>query len=121
MPEIFISYAHRDNMDNPSVDYEVTTVIDHFLNIYAHEQRLTDDEREALFFKDTWAIEAGGRIPDRIREAIFQCPVMLVFYSPNYFESQMCFREWRTFREAQEYADLHDDQVPSKLLIPIEV
>jgi L-asparaginase len=121
LPDIFISYAQIDNRDIEAVTYEVPNAIDHFIAVYKHERRISDERLPEVFFRDHWSIEAGDRIPERIQNAIDECAVMLAFYSPSYFKSLACLMEWREFREAQDAAGEDSQGHPRKLLIPIEV
>jgi TIR domain len=117
--EVFISYAHRDNLPNSDITHEHTQAIDHFLEVYKYvsDASVSNTESE-LFYIDRSEVRSGEHISDNIRSGIEECSVMLAFISPAYFSSRYCLQEWKEFRRAQrEEIKVH----AVKLLIPVEV
>ncbi|MGQ0778565.1 MAG: TIR domain-containing protein [Pseudonocardiales bacterium] len=52
-------------------------------------------------------VPTGSRWPDRLSEALGMCRVFLALYSPRYFESEYCGKEWWIFSErVREYETL---------------
>jgi hypothetical protein len=98
MPDVFISYAHRDNR---TPRYEPRGWVECF---YLQLKDRLDAIRGAdtSVFRD----ESEGRITgssiltDTIRDALAECGVFIAVLSPAYFASEWCRRELTYFREA---------------------
>jgi TIR domain len=98
MPDVFISYAHRDNR---TPRYEPRGWVECF---YLQLKDRLDAIRGAdtSVFRD----ESEGRITgssiltDTIRDALAECGVFIAVLSPAYFASDWCRRELDYFREA---------------------
>src|SRR5947207_1071823 len=54
-------------------------------------------EKHAGFF-DTRSIEPGELWPDDLGQSLRACHVMVSLYSPAYFDSEYCGKEWEVFR-----------------------
>jgi L-asparaginase len=120
MAEIFISYSKLDNRQL-RVEHLVTEAISRFIEQYQYARSLSDEATLAKFFRYEASMEAGQSLPERIRQEIDECPVLLAFYSPAYFESEPCFLEWQSFQESRQRAGKAQDGSDQKILIPIEV
>ena len=118
MRDVFISYAHGDNIPNPDITHEITQAIDHFLAVYDHIREDNATTNSDLFFVDRSDVRGGEPIPESLRVAIEECSIMLAFISPRYFQSPHCLQEWKIFNRAM----IEEVEVRApKLLIPIEV
>jgi FxsC-like protein len=54
--------------------------------------------RDGGFF-DTEEINAGEEWPVKLQQAITSSRILVALYSPNYFQSEYCGREWQIFYE----------------------
>ncbi len=60
----------------------------------------------------------GSRWPDRLSEALGTCRVFLALYSPRYFDSEYCGKEWWIFSErVREYE--RQKSRAAELIIPV--
>lgn len=69
-------------------------------------------------FRDTASIEVGTRWSRSLDEALRTCQAFVAVYSPAYFESQNCGKEWTAFRSRYEERMVTDDE-PPPLIIPV--
>jgi hypothetical protein len=98
MPDVFISYAHRDNR---TPRYEPRGWVECFYS-------QLKDRLDAIRGADTSVFhdESEGRISgssiltDTIRDALRDCTVLVAIMSPAYFASEWCKRELQYFQEA---------------------
>ncbi|MCK8435104.1 TIR domain-containing protein [Streptomyces sp. D2-8] len=96
VPYFFLSYAHtpRRATDGPDPDMWVHRL---YQDLCEHILMLTDlPEGESAGFMDR-AMRIGEDWSSRLSAALATCRVFVPLYSPRYFASDHCGREWRAF------------------------
>ncbi|GAA4253300.1 hypothetical protein GCM10022255_053620 [Dactylosporangium darangshiense] len=83
--------------------------------VRVHAGRSHDDE---VGFLDNHNIEPGQHWPQALVNAIAECSCFLALYSPAYFLSRPCGKEWKLF-ELRSRPSARDDSTPLPGLIPI--
>ncbi|MGI5379522.1 TIR-like protein FxsC [Streptomyces sp. CA-251387] len=97
-PYFFLSYAHTprlDPFDAPDPDMWVHRL---FRDLCEYIMSMTDVP--AVGFMDR-EMRAGESWSDRTAEALATCRVFVPLYSPRYFISDTCGREWSAFSQRQ--------------------
>ncbi len=97
MPHLFFfSYARANANDN-------------YLNQFFEDlsQRIRDqlglDANEAVGFFDQPEIKLCGDWEAELNDSLQTCPVIVSMYSPAYFNSTYCGKEWEVFCRARSY------------------
>ncbi|MFF5207861.1 TIR-like protein FxsC [Streptosporangium sp. NPDC000396] len=97
VPYFFLSYAHippydssKKNNPNKWVTKLFGDLCDHIINM----TNLTHGSQAG--FMDT-ELRSGQHWPDRLAEALSTCRVFVPLYSPRFFESEHCGKEWAAF------------------------
>ena len=118
MKEIFFNYARSDNEMNREITGEPDQIISRFKNLFREIYRRNTGKQDLphLIFMDVDNIDDGQIVKDVLDDEIKHCSVMFSFFSPTYFESEYCYKEWCLFNKYKKI-----DKKKSKLLIPIEV
>ena len=90
----FLSYA-RANAD---------PAFDPYLEIFFRdlEAEVREQEPEAVGFMDRRSIPAGKNWDEEIARALRECRVFVSVYSPKYFASEYCGKEWQAFQDRQD-------------------
>ncbi|WP_367320208.1 TIR-like protein FxsC [Streptomyces sp. HUAS ZL42] len=97
-PYFFLSYAHTPPWGPGAGDP------DHWVNVFFqdlcnHIYQLTDLPAGApAGFMDR-EMRSGEGWPDKLSENLANCRVLVPLFSPRYFSSEMCGREWFAFNE----------------------
>lgn len=106
----FLSYARGDD----------DVYVERFYRDLCIEVRVQvgADRDEKVGFLDNHSIEPGQRWSQALVEALAQCTSFLALYSPAYFLSQYCGREWTMFTQRSQ---MHARQTGTELggLIPL--
>ncbi|WP_314246771.1 TIR-like protein FxsC [Streptomyces sp. DSM 40907] len=101
-PYFFLSYAHtpRYGTGGPDPDMWVERL---FRDLCAHVMALTDlpPHRPAGFMDRE--IRSGEGWSDRLGSVLATCRVFVPLYSPRYFASETCGKEWFTFARRTAY------------------
>ncbi|MGH3937625.1 MAG: TIR domain-containing protein, partial [Pseudonocardiaceae bacterium] len=63
-------------------------------------------------------VPTGSRWPDRLSEALGTCRVFLALYSPRYFGSEYCGKEWSIFSERVREYEIQQNGA-AELIIPV--
>ena len=63
-------------------------------------------------------VPTGGRWPNRLNDALSTCRVFLALYSPRYFYSEYCGKEWWIFSERVREYQLQQSR-EAELIIPV--
>jgi hypothetical protein len=108
--DVFVSYRHKQ----PVMDW----VKNHFHPLL--DQRLPDAmpvEHETKIFVDFDEIETGAAWPAKLREALRKSRCIVAVWSPEYFRSEWCMAEWRTFVERERLLGLPADR--QRLIYPV--
>lgn len=111
--DLFVSYK-REPSDRPLITPWLRKVLDRIE--YWLRQELGG--RGSGIFIDTDGIEAGDDWPDSIREALLTARCLLPIWSPEYFHSNWCMAEWRSFLSREKLVTARGGSA-CKLIIPI--
>lgn len=90
----FLSYARRDR----------DPFLDKFFEDLSTEVRICmgAEEDEPVGFMDVKNIEVGDEWDAELALALAECRVFVSLYTPAYFRSEFCGKEWSVFRARQE-------------------
>ena len=108
-PCFFFSYAHNDAEGR---------YLDQFLEDLSADIRAnTAWPRETIAFKDDQSIDLGSAWAQDLGEALRTCKAFVPLYSPSYFKSSYCPKEWGAFR--QRLQAQAPDSPSNPLILPI--
>ncbi|HTJ33520.1 MAG TPA: TIR-like protein FxsC, partial [Dactylosporangium sp.] len=105
----FLSYARGDD--------------DHYVHKFYRElcseiRALTGLGRDVeVGFFDSHSIDPGQRWSEKLVEALLECKTFIPLYSPGYFLSEPCGKEWTIFARRTRNHGWPSDQIPP--LIPL--
>lgn len=87
----FLSYAHGERDDKARVQQ--------FFNDLSTEIRVLtgEDGGTAVGFHDDGALRIGDDWPRELFEALCRAQTMIALFSPRYFRSEFCGKEWAVF------------------------
>ncbi|MFY1689861.1 TIR-like protein FxsC [Plantactinospora sp. WMMB782] len=89
----FLSYAHGERDDKVRVQR-------FFANLSTEIRVLVgEDDRTVVGFHDDGALRVGDHWPRQLLEALCRTQTMIALFSPRYFRSEFCGREWAVFSE----------------------
>ncbi|MFG3056209.1 TIR-like protein FxsC [Kitasatospora sp. NPDC048239] len=112
-PYFFFSYARRD--------YEAgDAFVDQFFNDLRDELGRIESVAGAdeLAYRDTERLRLGDNWEQQLAQMLARCRTMVALYSPAYFASLYCGKEWTAFRgRVRRHQELAGDIVPA--LIPV--
>lgn len=118
-PYFFLSYAHTPKSDpkerNPNLWVERF-----FRDLCAHVMQLTSLPAGSAGFMDQ-QMQPGEGWQERLSEALAFCKVFVPLYSPRYFLSEQCGREWFAFSSraaAQNLRNSHNNSNPVTGIVP---
>ncbi|WP_406435679.1 TIR-like protein FxsC [Streptomyces sp. NBC_00631] len=97
-PYFFLSYAHTPQWspDSGDPDHWVRVL---FNDLCSHIMALTDLPAGCpAGFMDR-EMRSGEGWPEKLSENLAACRVFVPLFSPRYFSSEMCGREWYAFHE----------------------
>ncbi|MGX9885137.1 TIR-like protein FxsC [Streptomyces sp. NPDC002276] len=94
-PYFFLSYAHspRDDFDEPDPDMWVHRF---FRDLRGHIREMADTDGGPAGFMDR-SMRAGEIWTEELEGSLAGCRVFVPLYSPRYFRSSWCGREWTAF------------------------
>lgn len=102
-PYLFLSYAHEPspNAASPSPSAEVKRFV---RDLSSHIRDLVDFDGDIGFLDRT--APQSTRWTEEVEHAIATCRIFVPLYTPGYFHSQLCGREWYAFhrREVDSWA-----------------
>lgn len=113
MPHFFLSYARQDAEGG---------FLDIFYgDLYAEVQLLKgkNEVGEEPGFRDLRSIEVGEDWNDQLVNALTTCRVFLALYSPSYFVSEFCGKEWRVFADRLAAPAGYPGEAAPPLIVPI--
>ncbi|WP_232838483.1 TIR-like protein FxsC [Streptomyces geranii] len=96
-PYFFLSYAHTPAWGSGGGDPD-RWVRMLFTDLCDHIMALTDLPAGAVGFMDR-EMRSGDGWPEKLSENLAACRVFVPLFSPRYFTSEMCGREWFAFNE----------------------
>ncbi|MEU9449681.1 TIR-like protein FxsC [Streptomyces sp. NPDC048277] len=99
MPYFFLSYAHvpRDGSDETDPDLWVHRL---FRDLCVHIRNMTTVPAGSAGFMDR-TMRAGQIWSQELADSLTSCRVFVPLYSPRYFISPWCGREWTVFGQRQ--------------------
>jgi FxsC-like protein len=86
----FLSYAHGD---------DDSYVIKFYRDLCREVRLVAAESGREVGFIDTGDPEPGGRWSSAVNEALSTCRSVVALYSPRYFLSERCGKEWSVFTE----------------------
>ncbi|KUL42777.1 TIR-like protein FxsC [Streptomyces regalis] len=100
-PYFFLSYAHTPRFDaSADPDHWVHQL---FRDLCDYIMALTDHPPGQPIGFMAREMRIGERWSDRLSEALATCRVFVPLYSPRYFVSDVCGKEWWAFSQRQEH------------------
>ncbi|GAA3201119.1 TIR-like protein FxsC [Actinocorallia longicatena] len=111
-PYFFLSYA-RGHFDTGSHPHK--WIVKFFRDLCADIAELTGSPTPG--YMDKQRLEIGTRWPFELTDALATCKVLLPIFSPQYFTSDYCGKEWEIFSRRITRHPWGDD--PPKVIIPV--
>ncbi|WP_055590529.1 TIR-like protein FxsC, partial [Streptacidiphilus griseoplanus] len=100
-PYFFLSYAHTPTSDTRAGDPDA--LVDQlYEDLCAHVMQLTDLPKGAAGFMDR-RLNPGEGWSGSLSDALSRCRVFVPLYSPRYFRSEQCGKEWYSFSQRAAY------------------
>ncbi|MFE2429475.1 TIR-like protein FxsC [Streptomyces sp. NPDC059373] len=122
-PYFFLSYAHTPRFDVSKASDPDMWVVRLYQDLCEHVMSLTDHPAGSpVGFMDRDMLRTGENWSQRLSEALATCRVFVPLFSPRYFQSEVCGREWYAFsRRALEsrYAQSNSQAIVPALWIPV--
>ncbi|MFI6685075.1 TIR-like protein FxsC [Streptomyces sp. NPDC050485] len=118
-PYFFLSYAHTPKSDPKDKDPNLW-VQRFFRDLCAHVMQLTPLPAGSAGFMDQ-QMQPGEGWQERLSEALAYCRVFVPLYSPRYFLSEQCGREWFAFSSrasVQNTRVSHNNSNPVTGIVP---
>ncbi|MEU5978325.1 TIR-like protein FxsC [Streptomyces sp. NPDC047315] len=115
-PYFFLSYAHtpRYGAGGPDPDMWVERF---FRDLCGHVMAMTDlPAGVPAGFMDR-EIRSGEGWSERLGEVLADCRVFVPLFSPRYFASEMCGKEWYAFAQRAIYHQARNDR-PAEAIVP---
>lgn len=96
-PYFFLSYARTPRVDSDDADPDLW-ISRLFRDLNSHIRSMTPVPSSALGFMDV-SMRAGQLWSTELSDALARCRVFVPLYSPRYFVSSWCGREWSAFAQ----------------------
>ncbi|MFD0665981.1 TIR-like protein FxsC [Thermocatellispora tengchongensis] len=115
VPYFFLSYAHTPLLSSrrgANINLWVERLFDDLCGHLLAWTALRRDSDAGFMDRD---IRSGDRWPDQLAEALATCRVFVPLYSPRYFASVECGKEWSAF---QQRLDLHPEGGAPTAIVP---
>ncbi|MFD4587352.1 FxsC protein [Streptomyces sp. NPDC058423] len=115
-PYFFLSYAHtpRYGAGGPDPDMWVERL---FRDLCGHVMAMTDLPAGApAGFMDR-EIRSGEGWSERLAEVLATCRVFVPLFSPRFFASEMCGKEWYAFAQREIYHQAKSNR-PAEAIVP---
>jgi hypothetical protein len=77
--------------------------------------------KNVSIFKDTEKIEGGSAWPQRLKNALVHSKCMVAVFSPSYFRSKWCMKEFTIMNFRQKQLGYLTLEKPNGLIIPINL
>ena len=119
IPYVFISYARDDARieENSNRNYLKRFFNDLTSRIVFKSQFGVDKE---VVFCDYGSINTGEDWKSKLEDALKKCKVLVCIYSPSYFTSIYCGKEFKVFIDRQNDVSLHEGEyLGSTKILPI--
>ena len=118
--DYFVSYCHKDN---EPVDSNIPE--SGFITQFIEKIRTAQDFKKMFggkgprIFFDTTEIRAMTQWDERIRTALNKSKFLLVFLSPNYFQSGYCAREFQWWSDHEMHRAIFEETVATMYIVNI--
>lgn len=110
-PYFFLSYAHTPRHDDGSGRDPDRWVAKLYADLRDHIIAMTSVHPSEAGFMDR-EIRSGAPWPRRLAVALARCRVFVPLYSPRYFQSEECGKEWLAFtRRMLHHRSAHEQEV----------
>ncbi|MFF3968057.1 TIR-like protein FxsC [Streptomyces griseorubiginosus] len=122
-PYFFLSYAHtpRSSPGDRDPNHWVYRL---YADLCTHIMEMADVPRGAQVGYMDRGMLLGDLWSERLSEALSTCRVFVPLYSPRYFRSEMCGREWWAFAQREALARSHTATASSGIVpvvwVPVE-
>ncbi|MEU6702648.1 FxsC protein [Streptomyces wuyuanensis] len=115
-PYFFLSYAHtpRYGAGGPDPDMWVERL---FRDLCGHVMAMTDLPAGAQAGFMDREIRSGEGWSERLAEVLATCRVFVPLFSPRYFASEMCGKEWFAFAQREIYHQAKSNR-PAEAIVP---
>lgn len=124
-PYFFLSYAHTPPYEAEAAGPNawVKKLYD---SLCSHIMEMTELPQGARVGFLDQRIEVGARWPDELSENLARCQVFVPLYSPRYFISEQCGREWWAFHQREihrraRHAESRESAIIPALWVPVEL
>ena len=114
--DLFVSYK-REPKNNELITPWLRKVLKR-IEFYLR-QEMGGGKDQARLFIDVDGIEAGEVWPEKIRHALQSAKCLMPIWTPEYFHSDWCVAEWRSFL-AREKLIASRRKDPCRLIVPIK-
>ncbi|WP_433225037.1 TIR-like protein FxsC [Microtetraspora malaysiensis] len=116
LPYFFLSYAHIPPHDQNRQRDPNKWVVKLFGDLCDHIMNMTNLPKGAQAgFMDV-DLRSGHHWPERLADALATCRVFVPLYSPRYFESEQCGKEWAAFQQRMTNHAGPDGQLPEAIV-----
>lgn len=114
-PYFFLSYARTPRHDPNDRNDPDQLVYKLYSDLCKDILALTSASPRSAGFMDR-ENHIGSRWPDRLAQALASCRVFVPLYSPRYFQSEHCGREWFAFTRRMLNRGAHDSSTVSAIV-----
>ncbi len=112
MPRFFFSYARQDAQNEYVARF--------FKDLCIAVAGRAGEPVKTVGFRDVRDIGIGQSWPDELVDALRTSSAFVPLYSPSFFESDYCGREWRVFADRErDYQQQRNLVKPPGLLLPV--
>ncbi|MEW9529442.1 TIR-like protein FxsC [Microbispora sp. NPDC049125] len=115
VPYFFLSYAHIPTHDPNSRSDPNRWVVKLFDDLCDHIINMTNLSQGQAGFMDV-ELRSGHHWPDRLSDALATCRVFVPLYSPRYFDSEQCGKEWAAFLQRVNNHTGPEGQIPEAIV-----
>ncbi len=115
-PYFFLSYAHTPKMPDDHGDPD-KWIAKLYGDLCRNVVQFASSTSGAVGFMDR-EMRAGTHWPNRLAQALSYCRVFVPLYSPRYFESEDCGKEWSAFSRRVRNQAAKRDESPVDAIVP---
>ncbi|HUJ06092.1 MAG TPA: TIR-like protein FxsC [Streptosporangiaceae bacterium] len=115
-PYFFLSYARTPKMPDEHGDPD-RWIAKLYGDLCRHVVMLTSGRSAEVGFMDR-GMRVGAQWPSRLAHALACCRVFVPLYSPRYFESEECGKEWSAFSQRMRNQAVRRGDSPMEAIVP---
>lgn len=116
VPYFFLSYAHTPKMPDDHGDPD-KWIAKLYADLCRHVVQFASGRSAAVGFMDR-EMRPGAQWPSRLAEALSCCRIFVPLYSPRYFESEDCGKEWFAFSRRVRNQAAGRDKPQLEVIVP---